>query len=124
MSEATVSVRTYVYVLGGLLLLLFLTVGLAFIPVRPEHERLRDLLTFVGFSIAGTKAVLIILWFMHVKISTPLTWIFSSAAFVWLIIMFALTLSDYTTRDHIRGYPTQHLKYQATGQSTQDYRER
>ena len=119
----TVSVRTYLYVFIALLALLFITVALAvFIPVH--NERLRDLLTFVGFSIAGAKAVLIVLWFMHVKISTPLTWIFASAAFVWLVIMFSLTLSDYWTRDHIPGYPSQHLEYQATGKSTQDYRER
>src|SRR5213082_811333 len=123
MSEsATVPVRTYFVVFVLLLIALFTTVGLAFIPTH-GHEHWRDLLTFVGFSIAGFKAILIILWFMHVKLSTPLTWIFASAAFVWLIIMFGLTLSDYTTRDKLRGYPTQHLEYQATGQSNQDYRE-
>src|SRR5690242_18550653 len=120
---ATVSVKTYFIVFVLLLVALFTTVALAFIPTH-GHERWRDLLTLVGFSIAGFKAVLIILWFMHVKISTPLTWIFASAAFVWLVIMFSLTLSDYVTRDQIEASPTQRLEYQATGQSAQDYRER
>jgi cytochrome c oxidase subunit IV len=124
MSEAaTVSVRTYFIVFVLLLVALFTTVGLAFIPTH-GHEHWRDVLTVVGFSIAGFKAVLIILWFMHVKISTRLTWVFASAAFVWLIIMFTLTLNDYWTRAHIPGYPTQHLEYQATGRSSQEYRER
>ena len=79
MSEATIPVKTYLVVFAGLLALLFITVGLAFIPTH-GHEHLRDLLTFVGFTIAGVKGVMIILWFMHVKLGTRLTWVFSAAA--------------------------------------------
>jgi cytochrome c oxidase subunit 4 len=122
MSEAaTVSVKTYFIVFVLLLVALFTTVGLAFIPTH--HEGWRDLLTLVGFSIAGFKAILIILWFMHVKISTPLTWVFASAAFVWLVIMFVLTLSDYTTRAVLPAYSVQHVEYRAPGQGTQEHRE-
>jgi cytochrome c oxidase subunit 4 len=96
------AVRTYLWVFGALLGLLFITVGLAFI--RTHSERTRDLLTTVGFLIAGTKAVLIILWFMHVKAGTRLTWVFAAAAFVWLIIMFGLSLNDYVSRGEL---PTQ-----------------
>src|SRR5712691_4729659 len=97
MSEPTVSIKTYFSVFAALLLLLMVTVGLAFIPTT-EHHLARDLLTTIGFTIAGVKAVLIILWFMHVKASSRLTWIFASAAFVWLIIMFGLSLNDYLSR--------------------------
>jgi hypothetical protein len=53
----------------------------------------------VATGIAVVKAVLVILYFMHVKDGTRLTWVFSGAAFVWLAIMFGLTLNDYVTRD-------------------------
>src|SRR5438270_121400 len=84
------AVRWYLFIYATLLVLLFITVGLALI--RTHREGTRDLLTAAGFLIAGTKAVLIILWFMHVKASTRLTWVFASAAFAWLVIMFGLSL--------------------------------
>ena len=48
--------------------------------------------------IAGAKAVLIVLFFMHVRYSRPLTWLVAGAGFFWLAILFALTLSDYWSR--------------------------
>jgi cytochrome c oxidase subunit 4 len=100
--EPSISVKTYLIVFVGLLLLLFLTVGLAAIPTH-GHEHMRDLLTVVGFTIAAIKGVMIILWFMHVKLGSRLTWVFSSAAFAWLVIMMVLTLNDYWTRGSIPG---------------------
>ncbi|HEY3137015.1 MAG TPA: hypothetical protein VGL29_13375 [Blastocatellia bacterium] len=38
------------------------------------------------------------LYFMHVRWSSRLTWVFVCAGFFWLAIMVALTLSDYLTR--------------------------
>lgn len=99
MSSQANPVKVYIRVFIALLALLFLTVALAFVPTR--HETARNLLTTIGFTIAGTKAVLIILWFMHVKAGTRLTWIFAASAFVWLLIMFALTMNDYMTRKEI-----------------------
>jgi cytochrome c oxidase subunit 4 len=48
--------------------------------------------------IATVKAVLIILFFMHVKQSLPLTKLVVCAGFFWLLIMFSLTFTDYWTR--------------------------
>ena len=90
-------VKIYVKVFIALLVLLAITVGVAFIP-SPDHGLLRSVLTAIAFFIAGTKAVLIILWFMHVKSSGRLIWIAAAAAFVWLVILFALTFNDYFTR--------------------------
>jgi cytochrome c oxidase subunit 4 len=51
-----------------------------------------------AMTIAVTKAVLIILYFMHVLYSSRLSWVWVGAGFFWLVIMFALTFSDYLTR--------------------------
>jgi len=47
--------------------------------------------------------VLVILFFMHVKYSPRLLWVFVAAGFIWLAIMIDLTLSDYLTRGTARG---------------------
>ncbi len=52
----------------------------------------------VALTIAVCKATLVVLYFMHVRYSSRLTWVFVSAGLFWLIIMVALTLSDYLTR--------------------------
>ena len=53
----------------------------------------------VALTIAVTKATLVVLYFMHVRWSSRLTWVFVGAGFFWLAIMVALTLSDYATRN-------------------------
>jgi cytochrome c oxidase subunit 4 len=53
----------------------------------------------VAVTIAIAKATLIVLFFMNVKYSTRLTWIFVAAGFFWLIILFGLLLPDYVSRD-------------------------
>jgi cytochrome c oxidase subunit 4 len=52
----------------------------------------------VALTIAVIKATLVVLYFMHVRYSSRLTWVFVCAGFFWLAIMVALTLSDYMTR--------------------------
>jgi hypothetical protein len=39
---------------------------------------------------------------MHVHSSSPLTWLFVAAGFIWLLIMIDLTLSDYLTRGWVK----------------------
>jgi cytochrome c oxidase subunit 4 len=53
----------------------------------------------IALAIATTKAVVIMMYFMHLKFSSKLVWIFAGVAFVFVGIMFALTMSDYFTRD-------------------------
>ena len=57
----------------------------------------------VMLGIAITKALLVILFFMHVRWSTRLTWVVAGAGFFWLLILFTLTMSDYMTRGWIQG---------------------
>lgn len=54
-------------------------------------------------GIAMTKALLVILFFMHVRWSTRLTWVVVASGFVWLLILFGLTMSDYLTRGWVEG---------------------
>ncbi len=57
----------------------------------------------VMLAIACTKALLVVLYFMHVRWSTRLTWVVAASGFVWLLIMFGFTLSDYLTRGWVAG---------------------
>jgi cytochrome c oxidase subunit IV len=57
----------------------------------------------VMLLIACTKASLVILFFMHVRWSTRLTWVVVASGFFWLLIMFSLTMSDYLTRGWVEG---------------------
>jgi cytochrome c oxidase subunit IV len=52
----------------------------------------------VAMGVAIVKATLVILFFMHVLHSTRLTWVVVLSAFLWLGVLFVLTLSDYMTR--------------------------
>jgi cytochrome c oxidase subunit 4 len=76
---------------AALLLLLFLTWGLAQVDLGPFNN-------LAALGIAFAKMTLVLLFFMHLRWSNPLTWMFAAAGFVWLLIMLDLTLSDYLTR--------------------------
>lgn len=91
MSHARPTVRTLVFVFVALLLLLALT----FEAARHDLGRWNFAVATV---IAATKALLIILFFMHVRHSAPLIRLVVAAGFFWLAIMFALSLADYGTR--------------------------
>jgi cytochrome c oxidase subunit IV len=87
----TPSARTYLF--NGLALLGFLalTIGAACINLGPLN-------TIVAMSISAAKAALIILFFMHLRYSKPVLWLFVGAGFFWLGIMLALAMSDYMSR--------------------------
>ena len=57
--------------------------------------------TIVAMTIAVTKATFVVLYFMHVRYSTRLIWVIMASALFWMAILFALTFSDYNTRDWI-----------------------
>ena len=54
--------------------------------------------TPIALVIAAIKAVLVILFFMHVIYSPRLTWVVIIGAFLWLAVLFVLTFADYLTR--------------------------
>jgi cytochrome c oxidase subunit 4 len=94
MSEIVVPRKTYVMVWAALLMLLGLTVAVAYL-----HLGWANPVAAVG--IAVIKATIIILYFMHVRYSPRLVWVFVGAGFFWLCILFALTFGDYLTRGYL-----------------------
>lgn len=52
----------------------------------------------IAMTIAFAKTMLVILYFMHLRHSTRLTWVVVFGAFLWLAVLFVLTLNDYLTR--------------------------
>jgi cytochrome c oxidase subunit 4 len=57
----------------------------------------------VMLAIACTKAMLVILFFMHVRWGTRLTWVVAGSGFFWLLILFTITMSDYMSRGWMPG---------------------
>ena len=58
----------------------------------------------VALAIAGTKAALVILYFMHVRYSSRLVWVFSIAGFLWLLLFIVLIFADYDMRVPVEGW--------------------
>ena len=81
----------YFFIYVVLLVLLLLTVGVAYLDL--SHFALAT-----AIAIASVKAVLVLLYFMHVADRTPLVWVFAFGGFLWFGILLVLTFSDYVTR--------------------------
>lgn len=95
MSEHIVSKKVYFTIFGALIVGTVLTVVAAFADLDGVFHGAN---TVVALTIAVIKATLVVLYFMHVRYSTRLTWVIVVAGFFWLAILFALTMSDYLTR--------------------------
>ena len=83
--------RVYYTIFAILLLCTYLTVQAAFLDLGAMN-------TVVALGIATFKAALVVLFFMHVKYSTKLTWAVVIGSIFWLGILLALTMTDYLTR--------------------------
>ncbi len=57
----------------------------------------------VMLSVACVKALLVILFFMHVRWSSRLTWVVAGSGFFWLLILFSITMADYMSRGWVPG---------------------
>lgn len=93
-----VPIKTYVIVFTALMVLLFLTVGVA-------QLHLGSLNLAVAMLVAIVKATLIILFFMHAKYGTRLVWVFAASSFLFLAIMLLITFGDYLTRGWVETTP-------------------
>lgn len=91
MSEHIVSAKIYVVIFAALLVMTGITYWAALLD-------LGRLNVIVALTIATIKGVLVVLYFMHVRHSSRLTWVIVVSGFFWLAIMIALTMSDYLTR--------------------------
>jgi cytochrome c oxidase subunit 4 len=92
MKQHISSIQTNAAIFIALNVLLFATVGAAYLPLGDYHF-------LIAMALATVKAVLIVMYFMHVKYSHRLTAIICAASFLWLGIMIVLTLTDYMTRE-------------------------
>ena len=81
----------YVVILLALVIGTCLTWSIAFVDLGIWNP-------VVALTIAVIKAVLVILFFMHVYYSNKLTKLTVAAGFFWLLIMITMSLSDYLTR--------------------------
>jgi cytochrome c oxidase subunit IV len=86
-----VPTRVYYTIFGILMLCTYLTVQIAFFDLGALN-------TIAALVIASLKAVLVVLFFMHVRYSTRLTWVIILGSVFWLSILLTLTLTDYLTR--------------------------
>jgi cytochrome c oxidase subunit 4 len=94
MSEHIVPTRTYYTIFAILMLCTGLTVAIAFVNLGAMN-------IVAALTIAAFKATIVVLFFMHVKYSTRLTWAVVVGSLFWLGILLALTLGDYLTRGWI-----------------------
>jgi cytochrome c oxidase subunit 4 len=52
----------------------------------------------IALTIAFAKAMLIVLYFMHLRYGSSLLRLFAASSLIWLVIMFTFTFSDVLTR--------------------------
>ncbi len=84
-------ISLYLVIFGALIVGTVLTVVVAKFDLGPFNN-------IVMLTVACAKALLVVLYFMHVRWSSRLTWVIAASGFFWLIIMFTLTMQDYMTR--------------------------
>jgi cytochrome c oxidase subunit 4 len=94
MSAHVLPLRLYLGIFAALMVLTGLTVWVATIDLGAMN-------VVVALTIACIKALLVILFFMHVKYSSKLTWIYVAAGFFWFLILIAFTMADYESRPWI-----------------------
>jgi cytochrome c oxidase subunit 4 len=90
-TDHIIPTRVYYAIFAILMLCTYATVQVAFFD-------LGRLNAVVALTIAVFKAVLVVLFFMHVRYSTRLTWVVVIGAVFWLGILLLLTSGDYLTR--------------------------
>jgi cytochrome c oxidase subunit 4 len=85
------AVRTYVLVWVGLITLLLLTLGSAFLPLGCGNAA-------INLGIAVAKSLLVLFFFMHLRSAHYVLRIAATAGFFWLAILLGLSLTDFVVR--------------------------
>ena len=84
--------KIYLLILTALLVLTATTTGAAFINMGIFSP-------IVALAIACLKAVLVILFFMHIRYSSKLMMLTVGAGFFTFLVLITMTLSDYISRN-------------------------
>jgi cytochrome c oxidase subunit 4 len=95
MAHHVLSTRLYLGIFAALMALTALTVAVAFVDLGGFHNFM-NLATALG--IAAFKSILVILFFMHLRYSSKLTWVVAGSVLLWLVIALVLTMADYLSR--------------------------
>ena len=95
-TQHVVSPKVYFLIFGTLIVLTLTTVGVATVDLGPMN-------IVAALVIAAVKATLVVLFFMHLRYSKPLTALVVFAAVMWLAILIGLTLTDFMSRPWIPG---------------------
>ena len=90
-AEHIVSPRVYLVIFGLLLVFTAITVGASYIDMYAFNA-------VVALAIACIKAVLVILFFMHVKYSSRLTKLTVAAGFFTFFVLITMSMTDYISR--------------------------
>ncbi len=92
MSEHIIPSKIYYAIWIALMVLTVITAAVSFVDLGPLN-------TVVALLIATFKALLVVLFFMHVKYtSEKLTKMVIVASIFWLLLLLFLSLADYSTR--------------------------
>jgi cytochrome c oxidase subunit 4 len=91
MESTTYQPKVYWKTCAALMLLLALTWSVGYINLGLFN-------LIVALTISITKALIVALFFMHIKGSSRLLHLAATVGVIWLLIMLSLTLSDYFTR--------------------------
>ena len=91
MAEHILPKRTYYTIYVVLIVCTYLTWQVALFDLGALN-------TIAALAIAVFKAAIVVLFFMHVKYSSRLTWVVVAGSIFWLLILLALTFNDYLTR--------------------------
>jgi cytochrome c oxidase subunit IV len=92
LSHYVVPVKTYLLIFGALLVLTVVTVAVAFQHLGDPWNDI------IALAIACTKATLVVLFFMHVKWSSPMVKLSVASALIFLALLLGITWSDYWAR--------------------------
>ena len=101
-SKPISSVGTYIIVWFVLMVLLFATVFAAKIDL--DDTVFPGANIALAMLIAVIKALVVVLWFMHVKDASRLTWVFAGASLIWLALLIIGTAQEYQGRGWLNGW--------------------
>jgi len=92
MKHEIVPVKVYVGVFATLMALLLATFATDFVDLGAFN-------VLINLTIAVVKALLVVLFFMHIRYTTNrVVRVYVGAGFFWLLILIAYTLGDVLTR--------------------------
>lgn len=81
----------YLLIFGALLVATATTVGVSYVDLGEWNP-------VIALAIACTKAVLVILFFMHIKYSSRVVKLTVASGFFTFLVLITMTLSDYISR--------------------------